>query len=137
MGRTIRFVIQTSYIIKPARVRVVIHDDVVGLQEETDTNDTGGLCQRYHIDGRKLEDNPTLATIHLHRQGLRTGVIAHEATHAALHIFELGKLGPISTEESANEEVFCYTVGDLISKIVQGLYKRRLLTAGKPVMRSK
>ena len=120
------FVIQTSWLLHPAKVNVKIFDNMHSLQKATETQ-IAGLCTRYHIDGRELHGQ-TVATIYLSQDHLGAGVVSHEVTHAALHIYELvyGN-NQLTTSNNLSEENFAYTVGDLTSKIYKLLYKHKLI----------
>lgn len=58
------------------------------------------------------------------------GLVTHEVTHAALHIYglvhDLHKLNTIDGID-AGDEPLAYLVGDLTSKLYKQLYKRDLI----------
>ena len=118
-----KFTIQTSWVLKPAKIRVTVHDSVQDMQKSTKTEHIGGLCERWHIDTKPL-DGQTVAHIHLHKGGLGSGLVSHEATHAATHIYKLGhKFDSLEDDD----EPLAYTLGDIVSKIYKQLYKRKLI----------
>jgi len=119
----VSFTIQTSWIIKPAKIKVSVYDSIADMQKKTNTEHIGGLCERWHI-GTKPLDGQTVAHIHLHKGGLGAGVVSHEATHAATHIFSIvNKFDDLEDDD----ELLCYTVGDITSKIYKQLYKRGII----------
>ena len=69
--------------------------------------------------------SPVAAHIRLCEEALGTGVITHEATHAALAIYEQDCLEDQGAVHDGlpQEEALCYLVGDLASKIVNKLYE--------------
>lgn len=121
------FVLQTRFeYIKP-RIRVVVYDTQEELQAATRSWDAAGLCERYHkvdTSGRKILNGRQVATIHLSREQLGAGVIAHEAAHATTYIWELIHTAPIRSE---NDESFCWTLGDIVRRIYNGLYRLDIL----------
>ena len=119
----IRFTIQTSWILKPAKIRVTVHDTIKELQIKTDTKHTSGVCQGWYIDNRPL-DGQTVAHIHLHREGLGVGLVSHEASHAAMHIYGIKHDDSIDVND---DEDIAYTIGDIVSKIYKQLWKRELI----------
>lgn len=119
----ISFIIQTSHVIKPAKLRVSIYDTIIQMQKTTGNDAIGGLCERWSVDSRDL-DGQTIAHIHLHKKGLGGGLVSHEATHAAFHIYQLKN---IVTNLEDNDESLAYTVGDIVSKIYAQLYKRNII----------
>lgn len=119
----VNFTIQTSWIIKPAKIRVSVYDTISQMQDSTGNPSIGGLCERWHIDNKPL-DGQVVAHIHLHRKGLGGGVVSHEATHAAIHIYGISKK---YADLEDDDELLCYTVGDIVSKIYKQLYKRGIL----------
>lgn len=145
------FRIQTSWIAHPAYVRVSVYDTVKEMQEATGDHVAGGLCQRWYVDsfdddGKELPtdyDGKLVAHIHLHKAGLGAGVVSHECTHAALQIYEncfgqkqlyIPNVGEpdeyenkYGTENYSREELFAYTVGDLVRKVYNHLYKHKLI----------
>ena len=120
---SVSFTIQTSWIIQPAKVKVTIHNSIRDMQKKCATEHIGGICQRWHIDTKPL-NGQTVAHIHLHKEGLGSGLVSHEATHAALHIYMLSN--KLKTLDN-NDEPLCYTVGDIVSKIYKQLWKRGIL----------
>lgn len=74
--------------------------------------------------GEITDRSESAALIRLWRRRLGTGVVTHEVAHAAAAIYEqdwLPEHGPVH-DSLANEEVLCYLVGDLASRIVKRLY---------------
>lgn len=117
------FTIQTSWVLKPAKIKVTIHDSIIDMQKATETEHTGGVCQRWYIYTKPL-DGQTVAHIHLYKDALGGGIVSHEATHAATHIYKL-KHQFDSLED--DDEPLAYTVGDIVSKIYRQLYKRGII----------
>lgn len=78
---------------------------------------------RIHADGSETR-NPTAAHIRLYDGALGTSVIAHEATHAAMSIYEQDCLSRGSVHDGMEfEEILAYLVGDLASRIVGKIYE--------------
>lgn len=76
-------------------------------------------------EGQVVEQSEAAAIVRLWRRRLGTGVVTHEVTHAATAIYEQDWLpdhGPVH-DNLANEEVLCYLVGDLASRIIRSLYR--------------
>lgn len=138
------FIIQTSWLMKPAKIRVSVHDTVQELQAATDTPHAGGVCETWKIikidkDGKEelQRDGRIHCHIHLHRNSLTAGVVSHESTHAALHLYRIAS--PLKSQQEVAvipadcggngflEESFAYTVGDITSKIYKALYRRGIL----------
>lgn len=85
------------------------------------------LLEYVHLNssGRATRRYPDAGHIRLCRIGLRMGVITHEATHMAIAIYQQDVQKTIPDME--REEILCYLVGDISSKIVKKLYKLQLL----------
>lgn len=81
-------------------------------------------------DGEVTAQSEAAALIRLWRQRLGTGVVTHEVAHAAAAIYEQDRLperGSIH-DSLVNEEVLCYLIGDLASRIVKRLYHYGMYT---------
>lgn len=81
-------------------------------------SDSLGVCHAYTQPGK------TAALIRLWRQRLGTSVVVHGVTHAALGIYRTDWLPEHGTPEAdlENEEVLCYLIGDLASRVVERLH---------------
>lgn len=92
-----------------------------------------GLCQSYDkidvYDSGKVRRKPPAGFIRLYRKGLRTGIIAHEATHMAVAIYKQDVAKTIPDMD--REERLCYLVGDITRQIVNKLYKYNLIPEAK------
>lgn len=119
----ITFVIQTSWVIDCAKVRVTVHDTLEELQKLPNGEKAGGLCYRWHIENKPLKGQ-TFAHIHLVKDKLGIGLVTHEVVHAATQIYRLEHK---MTELLDDDEPFAYCVGDLVSKLYNQLYKRNLI----------
>jgi len=106
-----------------------------GTSEPGSFGDAHGVTHAFQVmtigpDGEVQSSSEAAALIRFWRQRLGTGVVTHEVAHAAAAIYEqdwLPNHGPIH-EGLANEEVFCYLVGDLASRIVKQLYRHGMYT---------
>ena len=83
-------------------------------------------CQmlRVYKSGR-VRRLPSAGHMRFYRDQLGTGIIAHETAHMAVAIYEedIGKTIP----DMKREEKLCYLVGDIAQRIVDKLYKLKLL----------
>lgn len=89
-----------------------------------------GLCQAYYkerLDGKHWVKSPEAGYIRLVKDACRTGIIAHEATHMAVAIYQQDIQRTIPDMD--REERLAYLVGDITSEIVKGLYKYKLIPA--------
>lgn len=124
-------------------MRVSVYPDVKRLREVARRySETGGYAEQHesftkalgvthsvdirHIgaDGSETK-SPVAAHIRLWEGALGTGVITHEVTHAAMAVYNqdcLESQGPVHSD-MPQEEILCYLVGDLTSRIVNKLYE--------------
>lgn len=111
----------------PRGVAVKVYTDVHDLRaaarryigaELHHFNEALGVCHAY------TEPGPTMALIRLWRQRLGTSVVVHEVTHAAMGIYRQDWQPEHGAphEDLENEEVLCYLVGNLTSRIVDRLH---------------
>ena len=123
-------------------VTVKVYDDLADMRaaaeayaQRTGTSapgyfgDAHGVTHAFHSmtigpDGEVASASEGAALIRLWRQRLGTGVVTHEAGHAASAIYEQDWLPEHGTihDSLENEETFCYLIGDLASRIVKRLY---------------
>lgn len=125
-------------------VRVSVYDTVEELRDaahrytrQVGTYVTGEFDEAYGVTHsfqriligpggeEEIPEGPTTAHIRLCQGKLGTSVVTHEATHAAMAIYDqdcLKKMGSVH-EDMDREEVLCYLVGDLSARIVNLLYK--------------
>lgn len=108
-------------------VAVQVYEDLAGLREAA-TRYVGadpehftealGVCHAY------AEPGPTAALIRLWSQRLGTSVVVHEITHAAMGIYRQDWQPEHGAphEDLENEEVLCYLIGDLTSRVVDRLH---------------
>jgi hypothetical protein len=93
------------------------------------------MCSTYTMQRRRAgrwRTLPVMGEIVFPRRGLRAGVIAHECTHAALGWAARIGFTPIDTPAtrrrhlwvSADEERFCYGVGEMNRQIAVQIWKR-------------
>lgn len=123
-------------------VTVKVYDELADMQAAAEAyarrtgtsppgnfGDAHGVTHTFQVmtigpDGAVEAQPEGAALIRLWRQRLGTGVVTHEVAHAAAAIYEQDWLpahGPIH-DNLANEETFCYLIGDLASRIVKRLY---------------
>lgn len=101
-----------------------------GTSEPGKFGDAHGITHAFQMmsigpDGEVESASEAAALVRLWRHRLGTGVVTHEVGHAAAAIYEqdwLPEHGPIH-DSLNNEEVFCYLIGDLASRIVKQLYR--------------
>lgn len=107
------------------------HDTRMGFTVDPGYFDKAyGLTQSFQVvlfdeDGKVAKRRPGAGFIRLFSSELRTGIISHEATHMAVAIYQQDVARTIP--DMKREERLCYLVGDITSKIVNGLYKLKLL----------
>lgn len=137
----IQFQISTRNSGRKRTIQVCIYDTVKELREAADKHnkrigntETGldkahGLCQSlervFVYDSGRIRRTPTAGFIRLYKPALKTGIIAHEATHMAVAIYKQDVQKTIPDMD--REETLCYLVGDITSQIVRGIYKYNLL----------
>lgn len=138
---TERFTIQTSDILKGARIAVVIHDDIASLQTVKGAQGAMALCQSWYVDcyddetdkTYTVKSNRTFNRMHFIRNALGAEIVTHEATHASLHLMRIlqGQESAVIPNDNdtkgSTEEALAYSVGDITSKIYKALYKRKIL----------
>lgn len=122
-------------------VKVFIYDDMKALRRdarehaieagnyrEGDFKECYGVSHRFErVRVDNDESDPHVSLIRLHKNFLRSGIIAHEVVHSALWIYELDNGKGPSMEDIEKEEEFCYIVGDLNARIINKLYEYKLL----------
>lgn len=125
----IRFAVRTTTIAAaPGWIWVVVHDSVEQLRRAAtrygggDHSDTAACFQgtgarmRVDDDGRVTVPASRFAGVMRILPDHGAGTLAHEATHAALAIY--GRQHRVFLEpfasDMADEEVLCYTVGDIV-----------------------
>lgn len=131
-----KFQISTRRTGKKRQINVIVYDDVKRMREHAtlwtkrvqgkadDFSDCEGVTHREEwIDVKTDESMPYCGTIRLHKGRLGVGIVAHEVTHAALWIYELDiERNGVNTVDIGKEEIFCYIVSDLNTKLVNKLY---------------
>ncbi len=136
------FRVSTRFSGRRRTVTVKVYDDLeamraaaaayarrTGNSEAGNFGDAHGITHAFQTlsigpDGEVTDQGQAAALIRLWRQRLGTGVVTHEAAHAAAAIYEqdwLAEHGSIH-DGIDNEEVYCYLLGDLASRIVKRLY---------------
>lgn len=129
------FTITVYYADKPRGVRIKIHDNVAALRsaatKHTQKWDSRkrkhsgelanvlGICHRFH-----MMDDPVCALIRLAPPHIGVGILAHELTHAAVHIFEIEnqfREVPLTCE---NDEQFAWVLGELIRCSANMMYEK-------------
>ncbi|MFE2710607.1 hypothetical protein ACFXKI_01100 [Streptomyces mirabilis] len=119
-----------------------VYDDLAGMRAAAesyakrtgtsapgDFGDAHGVTHAFQVmaigsDGELQGSSEAAAIIRFWRQRLGTGVVTHEVAHAAAAIYEQDWLpghGAIH-DGIDNEEIYCYLIGDLASRIVKRLY---------------
>lgn len=128
-GRRRTVVVKVYDDLAEMRAAAQAYADRTGTSAPGSFGDAHGVTHAYQslsigADGQVVSQSDTAALVRFWRQRLGTGVVTHEATHAAAAIYEQDWLpGNGSVHDSlANEEVLCYLVGDLASRIVKRLY---------------
>jgi len=87
-----------------------------------------GLAQTHWREmqvGKRWVKMPDAGYIRLWKGALRTGIITHECSHVAIAIYEQDVAKTFKHHE--NNETFCYILGDLAAKLVNGLYRHKLI----------
>lgn len=136
------FRVTTRFSGRRRAVTVKVYDDLDAMRAAADAyatrngtsppgnfGDAHGITHAFQTmtigpDGEVQSTAEAAALIRFWRQRLGTGVVTHEVAHAASAIYEQDWLpdhGPIH-ETMDNEEVYCYLIGDLASRIVKRLY---------------
>lgn len=92
---------------------------------------TTNCIQAVQVDGDSdpaEDDWRTYITMRLSRDHMNgaTEIIAHEATHAAIYLFNHDVKNTL--DELPDQETLCYLVGDITRKVVNKLYERRVLS---------
>lgn len=117
-------------------VRVVVHNDLKRLRIEATRHsrrwgdkkstfaDTCGICHRF-----ETPDSSLCAIVRLAPPHLGVGVISHELGHAAVWLRELdeGELAPLNC---ANDEPFCWLLGELVRQTVNKLNEHKMYEKG-------
>jgi hypothetical protein len=140
---TKKFQISTRWTGRIRSIRVYVHDTAKELQEagdrynrrigsESDIGHAVGLCQAHYREkliGKDWVKLPDAGVIRLSQGALTTGVITHEAAHMASNIYDQDWREEHGDpwDDIENEEILAYLVGDLTSKLVNGLYRHHLL----------
>lgn len=79
--------------------------------------------RRINPDGSETR-KPMAAHVRLYDGALSTGVVVHEATHAAMAIYNQDCLAEAPVHEGMDrEEILAYLVGDLSAAMVNKLYE--------------
>lgn len=79
---------------------------------------------RFYGPGGEETRSPVAAHIRVYDGALGTGVVTHEIAHAALAIFNQDCLEDGAVHEGMErEEILCYLIGDLSSRIVNKIYE--------------
>lgn len=119
-------------------VQVHVYEDLEELRAATQRQWTtsvghstaGATCTSFDSVLPAPKHGHTVAVIRLWTEQLDTRTIAHEVTHAAMHIYFLDRLKQFSRAHPhmhiGNEDV-AYMVGDMTSDVVQHLYRIGLL----------
>ncbi len=99
---------------------------------EVNEADTGAITHSFGYSWPASPSLRNMALIRLHVDQLDSNTIAHEATHAAMHIYFADCAGWESRARAhmtgANEEI-AYLIGDLTGALHFQLHKRGLKTA--------
>lgn len=123
-------------------VTVKVYDDLEAMRAAADAyarrtgtsppgqfGDAHGVTHAFQVmtigpEGEVTNQSELAAIVRLWRQRLGTGVVTHEAAHAAAAIYEQDWLPEHGAMHDGidNEEVYCYLLGDLASRIVKRLY---------------
>ena len=139
-----KFQISTRWTGRKRTIQVYVYDNVKELRaaaheydeylgnEYTSLDQVHGITSPHQSEkliGGVWHKTDKAGLIRLYKDGLRTGIISHEATHMACSIYEddwLEKKG-LPWGDETNNEVLAYLVGDITSKIVNKLYQKGLL----------
>lgn len=138
---TTRFTIQSSDILKAARIIVVIHDDIESLHKVKGAKGAMALCQSWYSQKYdeendcwfEIKENRAFNRLHFIKDALGAEIVSHEATHASLHLIRVLQLSNEAVvpndcdKKGSTEEALAYSVGDITSKIYKQLYKRGIL----------
>lgn len=136
------FRVTTRFSGRRRKVTVKVYDDLADMQAAAEAyaqrsgtsppgnfGDAHGVTHAYQTitigsDGSVEATSESAALIRFWRQRLGTGVVTHEAAHAAAAIYEQDWLPERGTIHDCldNEETYCYLIGDLTSRIVKRLY---------------
>lgn len=131
------FTIHIHELRKPMAVQVKVHDSAVALRSATTQysrrtmsekqkrvwptaaeEELLGVCHRFHMDS-----DPVVALVRLAPPDIGIGIVSHELAHAAVwvhHIQHEFKEGIVCE----NDELFCWVLGELVSKTVAKLYEK-------------
>ncbi len=90
-----------------------------------DYSDAAGLC---HCFGFTYGDAPQLlALVRLSKDVVSDKIVIHEMAHAAMHVYEAGRVRPYSLATKhlhGSNEPFAYLSGDLTVAVVNQLSRR-------------
>lgn len=135
------FTITVYYADKPRGVQIKIHDNVAALrsaatkytqqwysrkQKQKNKGEfatTLGICHRFY-----MMNDPVCAIVRLAPPNIGVGILAHELTHAAVHILEIEdqfKGTPLTCE---NDEQFAWVLGELVRCAVNMMYEKGVWT---------
>lgn len=113
------------------RKAAIRYSKSIGDAPKIGWDNTHGVCQSFERTGEtengRILRFPEAGFIRLYRDGLTTGIIAHECTHMAWSIYQQDVQKTIPDID--REEILCYLVGDLTSRLVNKLYKYNLFPA--------
>lgn len=121
---------------KPLAVQVKVYNNVADLRRaatrytkrngvsnnnEFDFSDTLGVCHRFHMDKQ-----PLCAIVRLAPPDIGIGVVAHELAHAAIWIWEINNKFRDTLLTCANDEWFCWVLGELVRQTTLKLYEHKI-----------
>lgn len=107
-----------------------------GSQEASKGN-PGAVCANYrkikYVNGRLITSRE-IGALHFKRKKLWTEILVHECTHAALNYLRVKGID-VSDASSKNnvftldsgEESLCYAAGQLVSQLINKLWKKSLV----------
>ncbi|MDR6794383.1 hypothetical protein J2X12_002880 [Pseudarthrobacter oxydans] len=119
-------------------VQVHVYEDLDELRAATQRqwttseghSDAAATCTSFDSLLPAPEHSHTVAVIRLWTGQLTTRTVAHEVTHAAMHIYFLDRLRQYAQARRhlhiGNEEI-AYMVGDMSSDVIERLYRLGLL----------
>lgn len=126
--KTIKFQVSTKWFENICKLKVLVYSSVEEMRAASLKWNGESLDHAYGITnkhtrmfGEKLEKTEHLAIIRLSKTHINAGLVVHEVTHAAAFFFT-AEGNKLVEDDIEAEELLCYIVGDLFSKVNRKLH---------------
>lgn len=129
------FTIVIHDVYKPMGVRVKVHDNLHALRsactqsdrilstrkkrKSNQFKDVLGICQRFH-----MQNSSTYAIVRLAPPHVGAGMVAHELTHAAVHLWAVKHKFEEVPLTCDNDEWFAWVLGELVRRTTNKLLEK-------------